>query len=133
MIAGIDSLNARDFEFSTPGGQQPKERLSPHIEVTSDHISSVPMTWDVACETLKVLFQARPDLRYEVRNTSWGINQDCYSGTQVVYMELDMEEVSFGVTVHGMSTYTWKRNGKDRWQWQRFCNMRNMSGNQGLV
>lgn len=129
-IAGINCLNTRDFEFSTPAGQELVGRLSSQFEAVLGNVSPLPMSWSAACDVLKAFFKANPDAQYEVRNTSSDI--DNYTNTAIVYVELAMN-LSTGITVHGMSTCMWKRDAEGKWCWYRFWNMRNISGNEGFV
>lgn len=132
----IECLNSRDYTFSSPAGQEILSRISPNFEAYFADISREPMSWQETFECLgrrlcSLSKGAKREVRYVIRSMNADVSPT--RGVATVYAELEMEEASEGVTVHGISTAIWERNKDGKWLCCKLHNMRNMCGNDGFV
>lgn len=129
-IACTDCINVRDFAFSTLGGQEAIARISPDFEARLGDGAPIAMSWDAVLDATKVFCEAKPEAWHTIKDISSYVEHK--TGTAFVYLELGMQGADPGLTVHGMSTYLWKKNGEGKWMLFRYWNMRNVGGNGGF-
>lgn len=125
-LACVDSLNARDFKFSSPAGQELTSRISSDYTAILGNMSPSPMTWNEMIAVLQVFLTDNPKLKYEVRSIESNI--DPKTKNAMIFIEMNMSGVETIVTMHNMSTWLWKQDVGGRWVWYRLWNMRNIPG-----